>query len=147
MAEGTYREGSYGRLGFARTYALIFGIAYLGVAILELFFGLGSPLKIGNFVLLERTTLQNIVHFGVGAVVLGSFFAGEGAARVVARIIGIVFVALTIWGFVSAASLGKFLGFPGDLPMFYNIVHAVTAVVALFAGFAGPSSERRPATA
>jgi hypothetical protein len=126
-------EGSYGRVGFARTYALIFGIAYVAVALLELILG---DLQVGDFVLLDRTTLQNVIHWAVGLVVLGSFFAGEGAARTVARIVGIVFVAITIWGFVSPSSFGEFLGYSGDIPVFYNIVHLVTALVALFAGFA-----------
>lgn len=130
MAEGAY----YGRMGFARFYALVFGIAYLGVALLELIL---TDLTIGDTVVLQRTTLQNIVHFAVGIVVLGSFFAGELAARNVARIIGVVFVALTVYGFVAPDSLGDLLGYDGDIPMSYNIVHLVTALLALFAGFAG----------
>jgi hypothetical protein len=128
---------SYGRMGFARFYALVFGVAYIGVAILELFYPSDDPLRIGDAVILQRTTLQNIIHFAVGIVVLGSFFAGETAARNVARIIGVVFVAITIWGFVAPSSLGEFLGYEGDIPTAYNIVHLVTALLALFAGFAG----------
>lgn len=132
-------------MGFARLYALIFGIAYIGVAVLELFFSETDPLTIGDTVILQRTTLQNIIHFAVGIIVLGSFFAGESAARTVARIIGIVFVALTIYGFVAPDSLGDLLGYSGDIPVVYNIIHAATAVIALFAGFAGPSYRRAPA--
>lgn len=135
MAEGAY----YGRMGFARFYALVFGIAYIGVALLELIL---TDLTIGDTVILQRTTLQNIVHFAVGIVVLGSFFAGEMAARNVARIIGIVFVALTVYGFVAPDSLGDLLGYDGDIPMSYNFVHLVTALLALFAGFAGRSGYR-----
>jgi Domain of unknown function (DUF4383) len=135
---------SYGRMGFARFYALVFGVAYIGVAILELFFPTSDPLLIGDTVILERTVLQNIVHFAIGIVVLGSFFAGEAAARTVARILGVVFLALTIWGFAAPDSLGDVLGYDGDIPMIYNVIHAVSAVVALLAGFAG---SRRPATA
>ena len=131
--------GPYGKMGFARTYALIFGIAYIGVALLELILG---DLTAGDVVILDRTTLQNVVHWAVGVVVLGSFFAGEAAARTVARIVGIVFVALTIWGFVSPSSLGDFLGYPGDIPVIYNIIHLVTALLALFAGFAGRRTYR-----
>jgi uncharacterized protein DUF4383 len=130
MAEGAY----YGKMGFARFYALVFGIAYIGVALLELILG---DLTVGSTVILARTTLQNIVHWAVGIVVLGSFFAGEAAARTVARIVGIVFVALTIYGFVAPDSLGDLLGYGGDIPMSYNIVHLATALLALFAGFAG----------
>ncbi len=132
MAEGAY----YGKMGFARFYALVFGIAYIGVALLELITG-DEGLVIGNTVILARTTLQNIVHWAVGVVVLGSFFAGEAAARTVARVVGIVFVALTIYGFVAPESLGDLLGYSGEIPMSYNIVHLATAVLALFAGFAG----------
>jgi hypothetical protein len=129
-------------MGFARFYALVFGIAYIGVALLELILG---DLTVGDTVILQRTTLQNLVHWAVGIVVLGSFFAGESAARTVARIVGIVFVALTIYGFVAPDSLGDLLGYNGDIPMSYNIVHLLTALVALFAGFGG--SRRTVATA
>jgi hypothetical protein len=142
VAERAY----YGRMGFARFYALVFGIAYIGVAILELFYPADDPLRIGDTIVLQRTTLQNIVHFAVGIVVLGSFFAGEAAARTVARIIGVVFVVLTVWGFVSPSSLGEFLGYDGDLPLVYNLIHLVTAILALFAGFVG-GRRRAPAPA
>ena len=135
-------EGAYGRLGFARFYALVFGIAYIGVALLELILG---ELTLGGTVILARTTLQNLVHWAVGIVVLGSFFAGEAAARMVARIVGIVFLVLVVWGFVAPDSLGELLGYNGDIPMSYNIVHLVTGLAALFAGFGG-SRRAVPAT-
>ena len=131
MAEG------YGKLGIARFYALVFGIAYIGVAILELFYPETDPLAIADTVVLQRTVLQNVVHFAVGIIVLGSFFAGETAARNVARVIGVVFLALTVYGFVAPDSLGEVLGYDGDIPAVYNVIHAVTAVLALFAGFVG----------
>jgi hypothetical protein len=127
-------EGAYGKLGFARVYALIFGIVYIAVALLEFI--------VGDFLFLEPETIQTVVHLAVGLVVLGSFFAGEAAARTVARIIGVVFVILTIWGFVAPDSLGGILGYEGDLPVAYNVIHLVTALVALFAGFAGRSTYR-----
>ena len=145
MTESAY----YGRMGFARFYALVFGIAYIGVAIVELIVGSENPLQIGGATILQRTVLHNVVHAAVGIVVLGSFFAGELAARNVARVVGVVFLVLTIWGFVAPDSLGGFLGYDrltpgGEIPMAYNFVHAVTAGLALFAGFAGA---RQPATA
>ena len=138
MADGAY----YGKMGFARFYALVFGIAYIGVSLVELIFG---EITLGDTVILQRTTLQNIVHWLVGIAVLGSFFAGEAAARMVARIVGIVFLVLVVWGFVSPDSLGDLLGYEGGIPMSYNIIHLLTALLALFAGFAG--SRRAPATA
>jgi hypothetical protein len=144
MAEAGYGKG-YGKLGIARFYALVFGIAYVGVAILELFYSETDPLTIGDTVILQRTVLQNVVHFAVGIAVLGSFFAGEAPARTVARIIGVVFVGLTLWGFIAPGSLGGFLGYHGDIPVVYNLIHAATAVLALFAGFAGRRAARATA--
>jgi hypothetical protein len=132
MAEASY---GYGKLGIARFYALVFGIGYLGVAILELFYPESDPLTIGDAVIFQRTVLQNVVHFAVGILVLGSFFAGEPAARAMARVVGVVFVLLAIYGFVSPGSLGGVLAYDGDIPLVYNVIHAVTAVLALLAGF------------
>ncbi|MEX1047472.1 MAG: DUF4383 domain-containing protein [Actinomycetota bacterium] len=131
-------EGAYGKWGIARTYALIFGIAYIGVAATEAI--TQDALK----PVLEFEPLQNAVHWAVGVIVLLSFFGSEATARMVARVFGVVFLALTIWGFAAPDSLGEFLGYPGDIPVSYNLVHFLTAVAALFAGFA---SRKTPAEA
>lgn len=121
--------------GIARVYALIFGVAYISVALLEVILG-SSGLRVGGTQILEVTPAQNAIHWAVGVVVLGSYFAGESAARTVARIVGIVFVAVTLLGFVARDFTGNLLGFDGPLPWSYNIVHLATAVFALIAGFA-----------
>lgn len=139
---------AYGKWGIARTYALIFGIAYLGVALLEVILG-DEGWVTGDSVILGRTTEQNLVHWAVGVLVLGSFFAGDTAARTVARIVGVVFVVVTILGIVANDFTGELLGYPDDfgLPVSYNIVHALTAVVALYAGFATSRGYGREAAA
>ncbi len=131
MAETTYG----GKLGIARMYALIFGIAYIAVALLEDILG-GSGLKIGSTLVLKVTVLQNIIHWTVGLAVLGSFFAGEMAAKMAARVVGLVFVLVTVLGFAARTFTGKLLGFHGPLPWSYNLVHLATAVFALIGGFA-----------
>jgi hypothetical protein len=133
-------DGAYGRWGIARTYALIFGIAYLGVAATE------AITQDALEPVLEFTAIQNAIHWAVGAVVLLSFFGSEATAKLVARVIGLVFLAITIFGFVAPDTLGELLGFDGDIPMSYNVVHALTAAVALYAGFATRST-RQAATA
>jgi uncharacterized protein DUF4383 len=145
MTEGAYGK-AYGKLGIVRFYALVFGIAYVGVAILELFYPQSDPLSIGDTLILQRTVLQNVFHFAVGIVVLGSFFAGERAARTVARIVGVVFAGLSLWGFIAPSALGSFFGYPGDIPLAYNVIQVATAVLALFAGFAGFAGRRGAAT-
>ena len=128
-------QTSTARWSIARTYALIFGIAYLGVALTEVVLG-SSGLKLGGTTILEVTPAQNAIHWLVGLVVLGSFFAGDVAAKNVARVIGIVFVVVTLLGVVARDLTGDLLGFDGPPPWSYNIVHAATAVFALIAGFA-----------
>ena len=130
--------------GIVQLYALVFGIAYLGVAVLELMLG-ASGLTIGGMTILQVTPVQNLIHWIVGLAVLGSFFAGEAMAKLVARIVGIVFVLVSILGIFVEPLTGQLLGFPNGLPLSYNLVHVLTAAAALFAGFAADRAygERR----
>jgi uncharacterized protein DUF4383 len=121
--------------GIVQTYALVFGIAYLAVAVLELVLG-SNGLVIGGTVILQVQPIQNAIHWIVGLAVIGSFFAGEKVAKLVARCVGIVFVVVTLLGLFVEPLTGQLLGFPGALPASYNVVHLLTAAAALFAGFA-----------
>ena len=139
-----------GGMGVVRAYALIFGIVYAAVALLELILG-DDGLKLGDTQILLFEPLQNVVHWLIAVVVLGSFFAGENAARTVARIVGVVLLILAIYGFVASDSLGDLLGYANDgaaFPAAYNWVHLVSGLVALFAGFfASRTYASRPAAA
>ena len=137
-------ERTPGRMGAPRAYALLFGIILVGVGILELYFPRGDPLTAGRLVILQRAVLNNLLHFVVGIVLVGAFFAGQGPARTAARIVGAVVGAVAIWGFVSPATLGSVLGYDGDVPVIYNIFHAATAVLALVAGFTPAGREEGP---
>jgi hypothetical protein len=131
-------EGAYGKMGIARMYALIFGIAYLAVGLLELIYGVDDPLVLGDdLVLIAGGTLHIVIHLAVGVLVLGSFFAGESAAKSVARVVGVVFLIVFILNVVASNFYAELVGFPdgADTPIVYTIVHAVTAAGALFAGF------------
>ena len=121
--------------GIVQMYALVFGIAYLAVAVLEVALG-SNGLKIGGVTILQVQLVQNLIHWVVGLAVLGSFFAGENAAKLVARIVGIVFVVVVLLGLFVEPLTGQLLGFPEALPASYNVVHILTAAAALFAGFA-----------
>jgi hypothetical protein len=121
--------------GIVQVYALLFGIAYLAVAVLEVALG-SNGLSIGGMTILQIQLVQNLVHWVVGLAVLGSFFAGENWAKIVARAVGLVFVLVTLLGVFVEPLTGQLLGFPGALPASYNIVHLLTAAAALFAGFA-----------
>lgn len=145
-------EATYGRMGIARAYALIFGIAYLAVAILEVFFRSDDPLVIGGTTILAGGTVHIVIHFAVAALVLGSYFAGETAARMVARIIGVTFVVVSLlnvfagtfyWDLVAGGTLQSQ---ESGTPVVYTVVHIATALAALYAGFATRPGYR-PATA
>ena len=130
-------EGTYGKMGMARMYALIFGIAYLGVGLLELFYKFDDPLALGDTAIIAGATLQMVIHFAVGIVVLGSFFAGESAAKSVARVIGVIFLIVFLLNIFASSFYAELVGFPdgSDTPIVYTIVHGLTAAGALFAGF------------
>lgn len=121
--------------GIVQMYALVFGIAYLAVAVLEVALG-SNGLKIGGVTILQVQLVQNLIHWVVGLAVLGSFFAGENVAKLVARIVGVVFVVVVLLGLFVEPLTGQLLGFPEALPASYNVVHILTAAAALFAGFA-----------
>ena len=123
------------KYGIVQIYALVFGIAYLAVAVLEVAFG-SAGLKIGDTIILQVQLVQNVIHWVVGLAVLGSFFAGENVAKLVARAVGVVFVLVALLGLFVEPLTGQLLGFPGALPASYNVVHVLTAAAALFAGFA-----------
>ena len=130
------------RLGIVRVYALVFGIAYLGVAAVEVLlkvFGSGT-LTVGSEVILKITPLQNAIHWLVGLAVFGSFFAGTAVAKMVARGVGVVFLLVSGLGIFASTFTGKLLGFPGALPVSYNVVHVATMAAALFAGFAAEAA-------
>ena len=130
-------EGAYGKMGIARMYALIFGIAYLAVGLLELVYGFEDPLALGETVIIAGATLHIVIHIAVGVLVLGSFFAGESAAKSVARVVGVVFLIVFLLNVFASSFYAELVGFPegSDTPIVYTIVHALTAAGALFAGF------------
>ena len=131
-------EGAYGKMGVARMYALVFGIAYLAVGLLELIYGVDDPLVIGDdLVLIAGGTLHIVIHLAVGVLVLGSFFAGESAAKSVARVVGVVFLVVFALNLFASNFYAELVGFPdgAETPIVYTIVHAITALGALYAGF------------
>ena len=135
MATSARVASGASKYGIVQIYALVFGIAYLAVAVLEVALG-SAGLKIGDTIILQVQLVQNVIHWVVGLAVLGSFFAGENVAKLVARAVGVVFVLVALLGLFVEPLTGQLLGFSGALPASYNVVHVLTAAAALFAGFA-----------
>jgi hypothetical protein len=127
------------RSGFAGLYALLFGTTYLAVALLEVILG-DDGLTIGdgssvNDIILLNSGPHNAVHWIVGALLVGSALAG--AAKPVVRLVGAIFVVVTIVGLVLPSTTMDLLGYGEGLsvPIAYTLVHALTALTALYAGF------------
>lgn len=142
-------RGYGGTWGVARTYALVFGLAYVAVALIEVITGKDNPVLIGDdTVVLAYATAHNLIHWALGVVLLGSFFAGADAARTVAKIVGLVLLAVTVLGLVAGDFTMELIGYgenTGGVPVIYTLVHGLTAVAALYAGFSGAGA--RAATA
>lgn len=122
-------------VGMVRIYALVFGIAYLAVAVLEDVFG-STGLKLGDSTLLQLALAHNIFHWVVGLALLGAYFAGTSPARAVARAVAVLFVLATLVGLFVEPFTGNLVGFSDALPLSYNVLHMATAATALFVGFA-----------
>jgi hypothetical protein len=128
--------------GVAGLFALVFGVAYIAVAIVEQVRGakgvlLNTPPEDINDILLLKSTNHNIIHFATGGILLLALFAGM--AKPAVRLIGVIFLVVTIVGLVAPDfTMDDLLNYPdgaGQVPIAYTIIHGITALGALFAGF------------
>jgi hypothetical protein len=115
-----------------RPVALGVGVLYALLTAVELLIG---DWTLGDTTLLQRTTKANLLHWALALALLGGYFAGERASRLVCRIAGAVFAVLGVWGLASAASLGDLLGYQDGIPVIYSVLHVISAILCIFAGF------------
>lgn len=112
----------------AKTYAVVFGIAYVLVALLEFLFK-----QVGG--LLWFTPVHNGIHWLTGVLGLVAYGMGDKAAKTYAQVFGVVFTLVAILGFLAPGFLAQVLGYPVNL--FYNLVHTATGLLGLYVGFMG----------
>jgi hypothetical protein len=115
----------------ARQFAIVFGAVYALVGILG--FILPSPL-LGIF---GVNTLHNIVHLAIGGLWLVAAFAapmGPDSSRVISQIIGVVYLLVAILGFALPTLMDQLL----VINTADNLLHLVTAILALYIGFVSP---------
>jgi hypothetical protein len=132
-----------GGSNIARPVALILGVAYLaggviGFAITGIH---GSVVDStgSSFAGLHLNVFHNIVHIGIGAIlIIASFVPDDAITQGVLLGVGILYVAATLLGFlgklpiISITTAGN-----GD-----NYLHLFSAIVALFGGLAGAAQSR-----
>ena len=131
----------------AQVYSLVFGATLLLAGILGFFYSsaFGTPGETDAILgIFEVNGWHNVVHIASG--VLGLALAGSAAgARSYALGFGIVYLAVTIWGF-AVGDGGEILGF---LPVNTedNFLHLAISLAGIAAGLlSSDRSEARTAT-
>jgi hypothetical protein len=140
VAGAVSRGGTLANSGTAGLFALVFGVAYVSVALLEVILG-DDGLHVGdgsniNEIILLRSTPHNLIHWVVGIALLAAFFLGF--AKIAARVVGSVFALVTALGLLAPSfTMDTLLDYgPGlSVPIAYTLVHATTAAAGLSAGF------------
>jgi hypothetical protein len=125
----------------AQYYALVVGATLVVAGIAGFFYSasFGSPGKVdGVLGILDVNGWHNVVHIASGA--LGLLALSYSASRTYALGIGVVYVAVTIWGF-AVGDGGQILGF---LPVNTedNVLHLLIGVAGLAAYAATPAAVR-----
>lgn len=127
----------------AQVYALVFGITLLVVGIVGFFadssFDTGSGVQGSDLIIFEVNGWHNIVHILSG--LLGLALMGTAAgARLYALGFGIVYLAVTIWGFIDGSDvLGLIPVNSAD-----NWLHVAIAVTGILAGLASDPRRYSP---
>jgi len=131
MARKTRRMARETR-GPARTFALVLGTAYLGVALLEVLVGRWTA---GGAVLLDHEPVHNTIHWLTAAALLTAAFVRESAARPILLGVGTVFALVSLMGVFARGTTGELLGYGHAIPWVYNWIHIATAAGALYFGW------------
>lgn len=109
--------------------AKVFGIVFLAVGILGFVPGITTDgYLLGIF---HVDAMHNIVHLLSGIVALIVAFKSDAAARMYFRVFGIIYLLVTILGFMNGSSVLGLIG----VNMADNILHLVISVAALWIGF------------
>jgi Domain of unknown function (DUF4383) len=125
----------------ARLYALIFGAVLVVAGIIGFFYSsdFASPGDVDDvFGVLSVNGWHNVVHIATGALGLAAFAGGAYAARTYAWGLGVVYIAIAIWGFIIGSG-DSILGF---IPVNTedNFLHLLIGIAGLAAAAATPAT-------
>lgn len=115
-------------MSMAKTYALVFGIVYVAVALLELLFKNVAGT-------LFFTPVHNAIHWLTGVLGLVAYGMGDKAAKTYAQVFGVVFTLVAVLGWFAPDMLATIIGYRVNLV--YNLVHTATGLLGLYVGFGG----------
>ena len=135
----------------ARLYALIVGVTLVAAGVLGFFYEstFTSDESVRDSVLgiLDVNGWHNVVHIATGALGLLAFAAGAYAARTYALGLGVVYIAVAVWGFIVGDGDSILSIVPVNTED--NVLHLFIGVTGLAAGAAtsapAGAAERRTA--
>ncbi len=124
-----------------KTLATWFGVIFILIGVLGFIPGITNDenMLLGIF---HVDMIHNIIHLLTGVLALWMGMAGEASAKGYFKIFGVVYALVAVLGFFQGDSdmlLGLFHNNMAD-----TWLHVVVAVVFLWAGFSGGSSEAMP---
>ena len=93
--------------------------------------------------ILDVNGWHNVVHIATGALGLLAFTAGAYAARMYALALGVVYIAVAIWGFVVGDGDSILSIIPVNTED--NVLHLVIGLAGLAAAAATPAAPKRAA--
>ena len=135
----------------AMLYAGVVGATLVLAGIIGFFYSadFGSPGDVeAVFGILDVNGWHNVVHILTGVLGLLAFSAGAYAARTYALALGIVYLAVALWGFIIGSGDSILSIVPVNTED--NILHLLLGVAGVGAAFATPAEARAtapPATA
>jgi hypothetical protein len=137
----------------ARVYAGVIGATLVVAGIIGFFyeadFTSDKSVRDAVFGLLDVNGWHNLVHIATGALGLAAYGAGVYASRNYAIGLGLLYIAVAIWGFI----IGDGDSILGIIPVNTedNVLHALIGVLGVLVFYADTGTERSaappPATA
>ena len=132
----------------ARLYALVFGAVLVVAGIIGFFyestFTDDKTVRDSVFGILDVNGWHNVVHIATGALGLLAFASGAYAARTYALGLGVVYIAVAIWGFIVGDGDSILSIVPVNTED--NVLHLVIGLAGVAAGAsaaeAAPGRER-----
>jgi hypothetical protein len=133
----------------AQVYALVIGLTLVVAGVAGFFYNASFSTGDGSerdalLGILDVNGWDNIVHIASGAI--GLFVAGSyGGARVYALGLGVVYLLVTLLGFIAGDGEEILNLIPVNTED--NFLHLLIGIAGIGAGLATPARERYPATA
>ncbi|GAC1414049.1 MAG: hypothetical protein NVSMB66_6920 [Candidatus Doudnabacteria bacterium] len=108
---------------------MVLGVVFILVGVLGF---VNNPI-LGFF---NTNLLHNVVHLASGLVLVFAASRSEDAAQMAAKVFGVVYLLVTVLGFVAMPLMTKLI----NLNTADNFLHILLTVVLLYLGFGLPKS-------